>query len=115
MGTRLIPELVKDIFQDVYKTLRLQNDLTLTVAQCIALMERVMKIVEEHDDLTGAQKKQVVLGVLELAYETFGGDSAVTEFVMAIASFMIDELIAVYNAGKTWMKSPNRKRCFLLC
>jgi hypothetical protein len=109
-------ELIHDTFQKVYITLRLGRDLTLTVPQCIELMTLLIKIAEEYEDLTGAQKKKLVLGVLQLTYETFGGDNTVSEFVMVFASFMIDQIITVYNAGSEWMKSPQRKRCrFLLC
>lgn len=104
--------LKREIYDQAYKTLRLGADLELTIKDCVEVLSKPIKMAETHPELTGSQKKQLVLDVLALIYETFGGD--VRDFVFNSASFVIDQIIDVYNAGEKWMEST-KKRKWMCC
>lgn len=100
---------VKSIYDQMCALVR--NDFQLrklTIDATIDIVTRLIKIAESIIGLKGAQKKELVMNVLQLIFQTFGGDLAVAEFVYHTATFVIDQFVAIYNAGDAWMRSPSR-------
>ncbi len=80
----------------------------LTVEDTLTALEKLIKCVEKYTDLKGVEKKEMVLDLLTLLFQTLGGDEKVAILVYNTSSYLIDTIIAIYNQGSRWMKSPGR-------
>jgi hypothetical protein len=68
-------------------------------------------LVEQYAELSGSEKKKLVLSVLKLIMYQFKASASVSDFVYTVADPLIDEIIKVWN-DRNWLKAPGAMKKF---
>jgi len=84
---------------------------TLTVDEVMTVLREMMRFIEQFAELTGSEKKDLVLRGLRMILYQFNVDEAVTNFVYYIADPVIDMIIEAWKNNK-YLSSPSKWKKF---
>lgn len=110
-----------DHYSEVYTQLQtlLGRDEQLSTANVISVAVTLMQFVEKFTDMTGQDKKQLILDVLNRHIREQVSNDALEDVILTVVNYVlpttIDHIVA-FNKGALTLSEHVRKNCkFLSC